>query len=84
MLEVDLEDLRNDRRSLHQVVLRSPNEYIPMMEAGARDVVAAAGHADIDAARIPPVQILFTGNLRETPVRQIDVSRGSRQPSVFP
>ena len=30
-IEIDLEDLRNDRPKLHQAVLSHPNDYIPVV-----------------------------------------------------
>lgn len=44
------------------------------MELGIRE--AAIGHRqnDIEINRIPPIQVLFTGNLSETLIREIDVS----------
>jgi DNA replication licensing factor MCM5 len=72
-LEVDLEDLKNDKEDLHDAVLKEPNEYVPLMEIGARDV-ALAYAADLhggDHERMPTIQVLFIGDLIETPIRSI-------------
>ena len=32
-LEIDLEDLKNDKEALHDSVLKEPNEYIPLVSS---------------------------------------------------
>jgi len=43
------------------------------MELGIRDAAIGYRQNDTEINRIPPIQVLFTGNLSETPIREIDV-----------
>jgi hypothetical protein len=47
-LEIDLEDLKNDKEALHDSVLKEPNEYIPLVSLAfkASDQRSRKTHAD--------------------------------------
>ena len=78
-LEIDLEQLKNDREALHDAVTKRPAEYLGMMELGARSVLTTSradlrvNGAVVTDADIPPVQITLIGQLPLTPIRSITV-----------
>jgi hypothetical protein len=78
-LEIDLEHIKNDRETLHDVITKHPGEYIGMMELGAREFLLKsrqelrAHNVLLTEADVPPVQITFTGQLPLTPIRHITV-----------
>ena len=71
-VELDMGDVAVMNEQLHDALVKYPNEYLPMVEAGAREALAMAvvGAGGV----VPPVQVLLRSeSLIPTPIRNITV-----------
>eukprot|EP01138_Halocafeteria_seosinensis_P016423 gb/GECG01016754.1/.p1 GENE.gb/GECG01016754.1/~~gb/GECG01016754.1/.p1 ORF type:complete len:754 (+),score=107.58 gb/GECG01016754.1/:1-2262(+) len=84
-LEVDLRHLADYSTHLHDLIVRSPNEYLPVFEGAIQDVLKGLFNDPSLGPTVPDFQVTLKGNLSPTYIRDItadDVNKLIQVPGI--